>query len=82
LSYLSWRDTKVAVLIFNRNADFTAVIAKIRETMPKHALFKRDAGPTGDTTFRYIFAQPNDRNREIILTVLGFDIPSARQATK
>jgi hypothetical protein len=25
LSYLSWRDTKTAVLIFNRNADFSAV---------------------------------------------------------
>jgi hypothetical protein len=82
LSYLSWRDTKAAVLIFNRNADFTAVVAKIRETVPKHPLFKRDVGPTGDTAFRYIFAQPNDRNREIILTVLAFDIPTARQATK
>jgi hypothetical protein len=75
-------DTKAAVLIFNRNADFTAVIAKIRETVPKHPLFKRDLGPTGDTAFRYIFAQPNDRNREIILTVLAFDIPTTRQATK
>ena len=27
LSYLSWRDTKAAVLVFNRNADFSAVLA-------------------------------------------------------
>jgi hypothetical protein len=31
LSYLSWRDTKAAVLVFNGNADFTAVLAKIAE---------------------------------------------------
>jgi hypothetical protein len=36
LSYLSWRDTKAAVLVFNRNADFSAVLAKIRDSVPKH----------------------------------------------
>jgi hypothetical protein len=76
LSYLSWRDTKAAVLIFNRNADFSAVLAKIRETAPKHPLFKRDRGASGESAFRYVFAQPNDSNREIILTVLAFDIPT------
>jgi len=35
-----------------------------------------------ETDVRYTFAQPNDRNREIILTVLAFDIPTTRQATK
>jgi hypothetical protein len=46
---LSWRDTKAAVLIFNRNADFTAVLAKIRETVPTHPLFKRDRGASGES---------------------------------
>jgi hypothetical protein len=81
LSYLSWRDTKAAVLVFNRNADFSAVLAKIRETAPKHPLFKRDLGTTHESTFHYVFAQPNDRNREIILTVLAFDIPTQSTET-
>jgi len=76
LSYLSWRDTKAAVLVFNRNADFSSVLAKIRETVPKHPFFKRDRGTSGETVFRYVFAQPNDSNREIILTVIAFDIPT------
>jgi hypothetical protein len=80
LSYLSWRDTKAAVLVFNRNADFSAVLAKIGETALKHPLFKRDRGTSGESVFRYVFAQPNDRNREVILTVLAFDIPT--QATQ
>jgi hypothetical protein len=80
LSYLSWRDTKAAVLIFNRNADFTAVLAKIADTAPKHKNFKRDLGKPDESTFRYIFAQPNDANREITLTVLAFDIPVAPAA--
>jgi hypothetical protein len=76
LSYLSWRDTKAAVLIFNRNADFSSVLAKIRETVPKHPNFKRDRSGSGESTFRYIFGQANDSNREIILTILAFDIPT------
>jgi hypothetical protein len=76
LSYLSWRDTKAAVLIFNRNADFGAVLAKIGETVPTHPQFKRDLGRSGESSFRYVFAQPNDSNREITLTVLAFDIPT------
>jgi hypothetical protein len=80
LSYLSWRDTKAAVVLFNRNADFSAVLAKISETAPKHPLFKRDRGKSGESVFRYVFAQPNDSTREVILTVLAFDIPT--QATQ
>ena len=76
LSYLSWRDTKAAVLVFNRNADFSAVLAKIRDSVPKHPLFKRHLGASGDSAFRYAFAQPNDSNREVILTILAFDIPT------
>ena len=77
LSYLSWRDTKAAVVVFNRNADFTAVLAKIEEIVPKHECFKHVVGKSDETTFRYVFKQPSDANREITLTVLAFDIPTA-----
>jgi hypothetical protein len=77
LSYLSWRDTKTAVILFNRNANFTAVLARIAETTPKHPNFKRDLGKSDDSSFRYVFVQPNDPNREVMLTVMAFDIPTA-----
>ena len=47
LSYLSWRDTKTAVVVFNRNAGFSAVLAKIAEITPEHPNFKRDLGKSG-----------------------------------
>jgi len=77
LSYLSWRDTKAAVLVFNRNADLSAVLSKVAEIMPKHANFKRKLGKSDESTFRFVFVQPKDANREITLTVMVFDIPSA-----
>lgn len=76
LSYLSWRDTKAAILIFNRNAGFSAVLAKIGEGAKTHKHFKRDLGKSDESSFRYVFSQPTDTNREIRLAVLAFDIPT------
>jgi hypothetical protein len=78
LSYLSWRDTKTAVVVFNRKGGFSAVLAKIADIAPKHANFKCDLGKSDESTFRYVFGQPGDANREIMLTVMAFDIPTAR----
>lgn len=73
---MSWHDTKTAVVLFNRNADFSAVLGKIAEMAPRHAHFKRDLGKSDESTFRYVFGQPNDTNREILLAVMAFDIPT------
>lgn len=77
LSYLSWRDTKTAVLIFNRQKDFTGVLAKIVATVPTHPRFKRDLGKKDESTFRYLFSQPNDTNRETVVTVMAFEVPTS-----
>ena len=36
LGYLSWRDTKAAVIIFSRNRDFSGVPQTIQGSVPKH----------------------------------------------
>jgi hypothetical protein len=79
LSYLSWRDTKTAVVIFSRNVNFTEVLSTITDAAPTHPNFKRDLGKTDETTFRYVFHQPNDPNREILLTVMVFDVPAKKK---
>lgn len=75
LGYLSWRDTKTAIILFNRNKDFSAVLAKIPETTKSHSNFKREIDWSSETGFRYIFHQRDDKNREIIVTVIAFDVP-------
>jgi hypothetical protein len=51
------------------------VLEKIAEAVPKHPNFKRDLGKQDESTFRYVFGQPVDANREITLTVQAFDVP-------
>jgi hypothetical protein len=76
LGYTSWRDTKTAVVIFNRNKDFSKVLTAIQETVRTHPQYKRDLPGSAETTFRYCFANRDDKNRELFLTVLAFDVPS------
>jgi hypothetical protein len=75
LNYLSWRDTKAAVIIFNRNQNFSGVLGTIREAIPKHPNLKRGPTKEADTRFRCVFGNPSDQNREIIFTILAFDVP-------
>lgn len=77
LSYTSWRDTKTAVIVFNRNKDFSKVLAAIPGTAKAHANFKRELPGSAETVFRYCFAHRDDKNRELLLTVLAFDVPQA-----
>jgi hypothetical protein len=77
LSYLTWRDNKAAVLVFNRNVNFTEVLQKVSETAPKHSCYKRTL-KANDTAFRYVFHNPGDVNREVLLTVMVFNVPTDR----
>ena len=75
LRYTCWRDTKTAILVFNRNKNLTAVLKSIPEAVKGHIHFKRECSHDSETGFRYIFGNPNDGNREIVLTILVFDVP-------
>lgn len=82
LSYLSWRDTKAAVLIFNRNVNFSEVLRKITENSVKHGCYKRTLQTADESNFRYVFHQTNDLNRELILSILAFDVPAESRRSR
>jgi hypothetical protein len=76
LSYLSWRDTKTAVVIFNRNKNFGAVLSSIKTAMSNHQHTKKGPTVQGESRFRYVLGNPSDHSREVIVTVMAFDIPT------
>ncbi|WP_421705323.1 hypothetical protein [Alloalcanivorax xenomutans] len=78
LGYSSWRDTKTAVVVFNRNRDFSKVLAAIPDAVRAHPQYKKDLPGSTETVFRYLFANRDDRNRELYLTVMAFDVPTLR----
>lgn len=76
LGYLSWRDTKTAIFIFNKNKDLSNVLSQIPEIVKEHPNFKREIEFKSETGFRFILSHNNDSNREIFLTILIFDVPN------
>ncbi|WP_459011585.1 hypothetical protein [Roseivivax sp. CAU 1753] len=75
LSYLSWRDTKAAVLVFSRNKDFTGVLSKIEESTAKHPSFKKQVSKRSESSWTYLFGHKDDANREISITVQAYNVP-------
>jgi hypothetical protein len=75
LRYSSWRDTKVAILIFNRRKDLSRVLTAIPETVTIHNNYKKSLPQVSETHFRYVFAHRDDANREMVLSILVFDVP-------
>lgn len=75
LNYITWRDTKTALIIFNRNKDLTSVIQRIQESVKEHPCYKQELGVSETTTFRYKFCRQDDTNKEFFLTVLVFEVP-------
>lgn len=82
LGYAAWRDTKAAILVFNRGRDTTKVMDSVRESLPKHGNFKRDVDWSHETGIRCVLHHPGDANRELILTVLVFDVPGDATSAK
>lgn len=76
LGYASWRDTKTALLVFNRDRNMSTVLGRVPDVVKDHPNYKREAPYDSETGFRYIFGHRDDLNRELTLTVLVFDIPA------
>jgi hypothetical protein len=76
LGYLSWRDSKAAILIFNRDTALSTVLTKVPEQLRLHPSFKREIKIDDETRFRVVLTHRNDPSRELTVTVLAFDVPA------
>lgn len=76
IGYLSWRDSKCALLIFNKAKNSSDVRQKMHEAMegrPEHRQTVHH-DPNGDS--RYIFVKKTDPGKEIIITTQLYDVPT------
>lgn len=76
LGYTTWRDTKTALVIFNRDRNLSTVLARIPDLVKDHRNYKRDMPCAFETGFRFVLHHNDDPNRELVLTVLVFEVPS------
>ncbi|MGF7232623.1 hypothetical protein, partial [Arachidicoccus sp.] len=75
LGYLTWRNSKVSVINFVQNAEFTDVLEKVKLSIKKHPNYLKELRQSDETWFNYKFHLTGDRNRELDLAVISFHLP-------
>ena len=71
LSYLTWRDCKASLVIFNKEVKgFSNVLSDISKELSGHKLFKKEFGDQQKTAeWRFVFFSAEDELREVIVHI-------------
>lgn len=70
--YLTWRDSKVALILFVTNKDFSNVLCTIKDEVINHEYFVSSNGEKGESSFSYTFRLPQDENKKVLLEIIAF----------
>lgn len=75
LSYLTWRDSKAAIIVFIRNKEVGPVLKQIEEKTGEHSCFVKATAKRADGWFEFRFHLPDDQSRGVDIVVLCFHFP-------
>jgi hypothetical protein len=73
--YRAWRDTKLAIVMFVRERDITALVDKARDTLAAHPQFVRWEDTSHELELRAAVSWPGDDRRHATLTVFLASTP-------
>jgi hypothetical protein len=71
--YLTWRDSKVALILFVTNKDFSNILNKIKGEVINHEYFVSSNGEKGESSFSYVFRLPQDENKKVLLEIIALN---------
>jgi hypothetical protein len=86
-TYTNWRDTKTAIILFHKKGNFTSVKDKMHKTLMSHPNFIGEhklsnvALAQNETISSYILHYPDDKQREVIVTTMGFNVHPRLRST-
>lgn len=75
LSYLTWRDSKTAIVWFVQNRELNPILEKVLAETRSHPCFVKDFGKKQDGWYDYEFHLKEDSSRGVKLAVLCFHFP-------
>lgn len=75
LSYLTWRDSKAAVIIFVKNKEISSVLETVKRVTPEHPNYLSFVNEQDTSWFNYRLHINDDPNREVKLAVMLYHIP-------
>lgn len=74
-TYLTWRDTKAALVVFVKTSAVEPVVAKAKKAIQDHPRFVRWGEASGDTPLA-VMAFPGDKDRHALVALLIFHFPN------
>jgi len=74
--YAMWRDSKLAIIVFNRRGNFSSVVNKMKEAIAGHSQCLREIPVDSETGYRFEFRRQDDPDRRFLLSAIAFDVPS------
>lgn len=75
LGYLTWRDSKAAIIMFVPTKQLQPVLDQIQPTAEEHDCWVSTAAATQEGWFNFNFHLPKDSTRGVKLAVLCFHLP-------
>jgi hypothetical protein len=77
LSYLTWRDSKSAIIYFMDTKEVISPLRAIEATTNEHPCFVKFRGKREESWFDYEFHLPGDTSRSVYVSILCFHFPPA-----
>ncbi|MFN5350993.1 MAG: hypothetical protein ACK5BE_00035 [Alphaproteobacteria bacterium] len=75
LRYLTWRDCKTSLIMFNKNTSvFSEIQKKLEESLDRSPNFERKEKINQTGEWRYIFKSSDDENRTVMVHVFLFNL--------
>ena len=75
LGYLTWRDSKACLVIFNtKNKSFTKILKAVPDTVFSHPLFLRELDCSEDGEWRVQMRSTEDEGRRVIVHIFAFNL--------
>lgn len=73
--YLTWRDSKVAVMMFVKNKEFSKTIETVKTEVSSHQYFVEALDTSKDSSFSYKFHLKDDKDKAVFLEIMLFHFP-------
>ncbi|MES2780837.1 MAG: hypothetical protein V4651_13170 [Bacteroidota bacterium] len=74
--YLTWRDSKTAILFFVTTKEPSKVLRTIQDSIVTHPYYIRENGNRGESSFSYVFHFPTDKGKHVFMEVMTFHFPT------
>ena len=75
LRYLTWRDSKAAIIIFVQNKELSPVISNVKIVIEEHPNYICTGDDKDETWLNYKFHLNDDKDREVCLAVMLYHTP-------